>query len=234
MLAGMRSRFLLSCLWMFALAACRPVQAQMNGVPPSVTSIGFGGRFMNGVRPSVTSLGPNGYGYGYDWSVFENCCSNFLLPASPSPSLSSGRHHRRKDKDGNRNNDHADFAVGVVEPVYVPYPVPYAQGTDDDPPVVDSLRDPGPPNQDDSTGRTRYRAPDPEEPVTAQPPTVLVFKDGHQSDVLNYAIVGDTLFDLAAGRTRKIPLADVDLPATHKANDHRGVDVQIPASKTRR
>jgi hypothetical protein len=26
------------------------------------------------------------------------------------------------------------------------------------------------------------------------------------------------------------PLSDLDLPATHKANDDRGVDFQIPAS----
>jgi hypothetical protein len=64
--------------------------------------------------------------------------------------------------------------------------------------------------------------------VSAQPYTVLVFKDGHQSDVLNYAIVGDTLFDFAEGRTRKILLADLDLKATQKANDDRGVDFQIP------
>jgi hypothetical protein len=68
------------------------------------------------------------------------------------------------------------------------------------------------------------------EPVRNQPATVLVFKDGHQSDVLNYAIVGDTLFDFASGRTHKILLADLDLPATHKANDDRGVDFQIPAN----
>ena len=72
---------------------------------------------------------------------------------------------------------------------------------------------------------------EPEEPVAAQPSTVLVFKDGHQSDVLNYAIVGDTLFDFGAGRTHKILLADLDLPATRKANDERGVDFQIPASQ---
>jgi hypothetical protein len=69
--------------------------------------------------------------------------------------------------------------------------------------------------------------------VAAQPSTVLVFKDGHKSDVLNYAIVGDALFDLGAGRTHKILLADLDLPATHKANDDRGVDFQIPASTNR-
>jgi hypothetical protein len=71
--------------------------------------------------------------------------------------------------------------------------------------------------------------------VAAQPSTVLVFKDGHRSEVLNYAIVGNTLFDfdLAAGRTHKIVLADLDLPATRKANDERGVDFQIPASTAR-
>jgi hypothetical protein len=53
--------------------------------------------------------------------------------------------------------------------------------------------------------------------------------------VLNYAIVGDTLFDfdLADGRTRKILVSDLDLPATRKANDERGVDFQIPASTAR-
>jgi hypothetical protein len=72
-----------------------------------------------------------------------------------------------------------------------------------------------------------------EDPVTAQPSTVLVFKDGHQFDVLNYAIVGDTLFDFADGRTKKILLADLDLPATRKANDDNGVDFQIPVNAAR-
>jgi hypothetical protein len=72
----------------------------------------------------------------------------------------------------------------------------------------------------------------PEEPVTAQPSTVLVFKDGHRSDVLNYAIVGDILFDFSADRTQKIQLTDLDITATHKANDDRGVDFEVPASLT--
>ncbi|HMD16439.1 MAG TPA: hypothetical protein VKH18_07215 [Terriglobales bacterium] len=242
----MRSRFLLSFLT-FSVAAYLPLQAQINGVPPSVTSIGFGGRFINGVRPSVTSLGPDGY--GNDWFVLGNCCSNFLLPENAGQPLSSGRQHRRKNKD----HDHADFAVGVIEPVYVPYAVPSAQEAADDASDVDYVHAPGPPNQDAPARRPRYRdsvaegdayakpspggptSGEPEEPVATQPSTVLVFKDGHQSDVLNYAIVGDTLFnlDLAAGRTRKILLADLDLPATHKANDDRGVDFQIPASTAR-
>jgi hypothetical protein len=72
-----------------------------------------------------------------------------------------------------------------------------------------------------------------EDPVIPQPSTVLVFRDGHQSDVLNYAIVGDTLFDFADGRTKKILLADLDLPATRKANYDKGVDFQIPVSSAR-
>ena len=43
MLAGMRSCFLLFFLLAFSVAASVPVHAQVNGVPPSVTSIGFGG-----------------------------------------------------------------------------------------------------------------------------------------------------------------------------------------------
>lgn len=68
----------------------------------------------------------------------------------------------------------------------------------------------------------------PPEPVVAQPATVLIFKDGHHADVVNYAIVGDTLFDFADGLTRKILLADLDLKATQKANNAAGVEFKLP------
>jgi hypothetical protein len=63
-----------------------------------------------------------------------------------------------------------------------------------------------------------------------QSPTTLVFKDGHQLEVENYAIVAHTLYDLTPGRPRKIPLTDLDLPATEKQNDDRGVTFQLPPS----
>ena len=243
MLARMRSCFLLSFLLPFSVGVCLPVQAQIHGVPASVTSFGFGGSDNPnpGVRASVTSLGPNGFGNSRP--VFGNCCSNFFFPANPNPPLFfdrpfSGRHHR--------HGDHAFFPIGVSVPAYIPYAVPYLQEDDDDSVDVDSAYARGPRNPDLLTKRAvdrdsppkaaAFRRPasgEPEEPVAAQPSTVLVFKDGHQSDVFNYAIVGDTLFDFAAGRTRKILLADLDLPATHKANDDRGVEFQIPANATR-
>jgi hypothetical protein len=63
-----------------------------------------------------------------------------------------------------------------------------------------------------------------------QSPTTLVFKDGHRVEVENYAIVAQTLYDLSPGHPRKIALADLDLPATEKQNDDRGVTFQLPPS----
>jgi hypothetical protein len=68
----------------------------------------------------------------------------------------------------------------------------------------------------------------PEQPVAAQPSTVLVFKDGHQQEVSNYAIIGATLYELSDGRSKKVQLTDLDLTATVKENDQRGVAFQLP------
>lgn len=75
------------------------------------------------------------------------------------------------------------------------------------------------------------RSAPPAAPATeAQPSTVLVFRDQHQKEVRNYAIVGRTLINFAAQRTEKIPLADLDLTATAKANDDRGLTFRLPSS----
>lgn len=65
-------------------------------------------------------------------------------------------------------------------------------------------------------------------PFSITPPTVLVFRDQHQQEIQNYAIVGQTLWNFGAQRTQKIPLADLDLAATEKANDDRGVTFRLP------
>jgi hypothetical protein len=68
---------------------------------------------------------------------------------------------------------------------------------------------------------------DPEPPAE---PTILVFKDGHQLQIENYAIVGQTLYDLTPGHPHKIALTDLDLPATQKQNEDRGVPFDLPSS----
>ncbi len=62
------------------------------------------------------------------------------------------------------------------------------------------------------------------------PDTVLVFHDQHKQEVKNYAIIGQTLWTFAPQHTQKIPLSDLDLPATTKANDDRGLTFRVPAS----
>jgi hypothetical protein len=207
-------------------------QAQVNGPPASVTSQGFGGRPINGAPASVTSLGPHGYAPG---------------PQVPLASAATGFHHN----DGHHQHHH-DGAPGA--PLLYAYPVPYAvpvpYATDNGPADEDSDGDNDPNYQGGPTvfdrrgsGASSYVPPvtnappphatDPDDPPAApgppQPPTLLVFKDGHKIEVGNYAIVGTTLFDLTPGHQRRIAMADLDLDATRKQNDDRGVIFQLPA-----
>ena len=61
--------------------------------------------------------------------------------------------------------------------------------------------------------------------------TVLVYKDGHKREVRSFAIVGKTLWILSELRAQKVPLADLDLDATEKANVERGIDFPMPVTK---
>lgn len=86
---------------------------------------------------------------------------------------------------------------------------------------------PRPPSRGESAPQpTRQQA----EKMPTQPDlaTVLVFRDQRIQEVKNYAIVGKTLVVIADERQRKIPLADLDLDATTKLNEERGVDFQLP------
>jgi hypothetical protein len=65
--------------------------------------------------------------------------------------------------------------------------------------------------------------------TAATAPTVLVFRDQHTEEIQNYAVVGSMLWNFAPGRTQKIPLADLDLAATRKANDDRGITFEVPS-----
>ena len=231
MLALIRPSYLLSAVLALLLCAAQPLPAQVHGVPASVSSFGFGGStsMAPGVPASVTSLGPNGFNSP---RFFNNCCGNAFFPANNRPRVFVS--HRR--------HLHGNFFPAV--PVYgVPY---YPQvlmepdvAEEDDyaagPTVFERHGSRGsyvrPRDTEPVTVPAATTRPAEPEPVVPQPSTVLVFKDGHQAEVQNYAIVADTLFDLSEGRTHKIQLADLDLSATRKVNDDRGVDFQVP-SKT--
>lgn len=249
--------------WVFAAILVFPTalifspaaSAQINGVPASVTSIGFGGHFdrapgvpasitslgfgssVFGPPASITALGPNGIQSANQFFNEPNCCINPLFPRDPnSPRLF--RHHH-----------HHDFFPAVGGVYAVPYAVPYPVAVE---PSADEVADEedyrGGPTIFDRRGsseRLRPRqeyaespsqdyeskdsaAPGPPEAPADEPQTVLVFKDGHQDEIQNYAVVGEMLYDLSPGHRRRIALADLDLATTVKLNDDRGIDFRLP------
>ena len=59
-------------------------------------------------------------------------------------------------------------------------------------------------------------------------PVVVVFLDRRIQEVKNYAVANEMLVVLDGNRKKKYPLADIDLAATMKLNDERGVDFRVP------
>ncbi|HEY1660344.1 MAG TPA: hypothetical protein VGG14_18475 [Candidatus Sulfotelmatobacter sp.] len=89
------------------------------------------------------------------------------------------------------------------------------------------------PPQSDDQNSSAHSAPQPQqqpERTELSTPTVLIFRDQHREEVQNYAIVGETLWTFAPQKTRKISLDDIDIPATQKANDERGLDFRVPGA----
>jgi len=228
------NQLLVAAFGVLLLAASAP--AQIHAAPPSVTSIGFGGHPFSGIFTSVTSLGPRGYTPGF----------NPAFPNSRPFGLSTGffnggfrPHHR----------PHGPFGGGYGSVYAVPYFVYYdnSEGYDENyppeeqyngGPTVFDRRGPGAaarppeepaPEREPAPVAAPAAAAAEAEPPSEQPETILVFKDGHQLEIGNYAVVGDTLYDLTEGHRRKIALADLDLVATVNENENRGIDFQLPA-----
>jgi hypothetical protein len=75
-------------------------------------------------------------------------------------------------------------------------------------------------------------APEPRAAAEA-PATILVYRDGRKAEIRNYAVVGETLWLLSEQRAQKIPLAELDLAATRKANEERGMEFAVPSNRAR-
>jgi hypothetical protein len=201
-----------------------------RGVPASVTSFGFGGHpGFHGVPASVTSLG-FGVNSGFRGVPGNRNSFGFDRRHGIHEEPFEFRHHHRR-------GFYAPFYGGYYD--YLPYGYPYYSSDLDygedpsyDPQAAREFDDRQVLNNDYRAELNTPREPPTQpaaEPVQDQPSTVLIFKDGHQVEVANYAIVGATLYDLSDGRSKKVQLADLDLPATVKENDERGVEFQLPA-----
>ena len=67
------------------------------------------------------------------------------------------------------------------------------------------------------------------------PPASLIFRDGRREEVTNYAIVGGVMYIrsdywTSGAWSQQIQLAALDIPATLKANQDRGVKFALPSA----
>jgi hypothetical protein len=219
---------------LLALLSVPNIGAQINSTPTAATSQGFGGS-----HPITAPFPMGGTLPGHQVQTTSSSRVTFSTSNSTSsPSHGDGHHHHQA-------GDH---------PLLYAYPVPYAvdlgaaedrSGDDSDAatdnsdanyqggPTIFDRRGAGadsyvPPEKNLRPAHSADYAGAASEPDPPQEPTILIYKDGRKIEVGNYAIVGATLFDLTPGRSRKVPLADLDLQATQKQNDDRGVTFQIP------
>jgi hypothetical protein len=222
--------------FVLAFICSLPAAAQIHGIPPSVTSIpNHTPPYLPNAPASVTSLGPYGY-----------CCTRpsnipFRNPAFPNP------YNRRRGYGGYGYGYGYSYAV----PYYYVYPDEGYDTSGTSGPYLYS----GPPQSqtppgeqtlhivvDSAPSHTAYPKDDTVEEQASVPakqaqadvkpgvPTILVFRDGRKQQVTNYAIMGQTVY-VFDDRAKKIALADLDVPATMKANDEQGVEFQLPKTK---
>lgn len=60
-------------------------------------------------------------------------------------------------------------------------------------------------------------------------PLLVIYKDGREKEIRNFAIVGDTLYEIGTYTSHKIKLAELDLKKTVQKNEERGVEFTLPA-----
>jgi hypothetical protein len=220
------------------LVAASTALAQTNGAQGQGSAAGHAmtGAMISPTGPVIPPTGPVQAPTGTVSIASPGTYSPNFQTASGSGHNGDGHHHHRSQG-------------AYAYPFFYAVPVPYgvdsgaadnsADADDDDaeyqggptvfdrrgygaesyvPPVADS-------SEDAAEGTSAASAPE-----TPQPATLLVFKDGHTLELGNYAIIGANLFDLTPGHTRKVPLAEIDLEATQRQNDDRGVTFALPTT----
>ncbi len=205
--------------------------AQIHGVPPSVTSIQFHvPPFLPNALPSVTSLGPYGAGYR----------------AGPIPAPYGVYPSPRSYGHGMRGLNRYNSGAWVTPYYFSAYDAGYGYDSAAAGPYLQSAPSEQtlhivvdlPPSrraaltEEDTDNIVATVAPPPKQIADARPfeATTLVFRDGRQQQVTNYAIMGQTLY-IFDNRTQKIGLGDLDIPATIKLNDDNGIEFHLPNAK---
>jgi hypothetical protein len=86
-----------------------------------------------------------------------------------------------------------------------------------------------------ATRQTATKQKKADQPAVELPPAILVFHDGRREEVSEYSIISGTIYSKAdywttGSWTKKIQIADLDVPATLKINQDRGLKFVLPTS----
>jgi hypothetical protein len=231
-------------VFFFGLLLARPGSAQIGGGPAASVGSGSHGA---AVAPPTMSISP----------PTRSIAPPTAISTGHSGFSSHASGHGQISPDGHDHHHHRSADGNFYYPYIYGAPVPYGfdgtdAATDDDgsqyqggPTVFDrrgsgadsyippTYSGPAHPHPSSESGPPVTDDPPPAADLSAetpQPSTILVFKDGHQIEVGNYAIVGQTLYDLTPSHSRKVALAGLDLSATQKENEDRGVTFELPPS----
>jgi hypothetical protein len=178
--------------------------------------------------PSFGSLGYNGYGhngYGYN-GFFRHRGSRtgltdfplvipFFTPYPAYPLLYPGLGVVPDSVTSDPGNQ--DSSAEEADPAPTP-----------DPPAAAPVAPPPPPSATAKVAPPSSPSAAAKEDEPAEEATVLVFRDGRQLQVENYAIVGNQVYNFSGSGPRRIALSDLDIAATRRVNDDRGVLFRLP------
>ena len=229
-----------------------------GGFSGSYSGRSFGGSFSRSAPAPMSSFAPRSYGYSYapraGASAYRSPYrSGYQGMRSPNYASSWGvarsggnNHDRGRDRSRYRGYGYGYPFLGNSWEV-LPWDLGYPDfaGYDDGEDYGDNYASAQP--QDD-LGPV-YAAPAPDEeprpaygdpyppasepasaPVRNEPSFALIFNDGHQQSIRNYALTSNYILVLDDdSRQQRIPLSELNLPATESAAQQAGIDFTPPA-----
>lgn len=143
-------------------------------------------------------------------------------------------------------SDYSDYGYGYGEPPAPPQPPPPAPPQASNEPIaapallelqgnqwvkVNSFTMP---SGEAAIGKSSFNGSSSAAAPKEMLPAVLVYRDGHTEELTSYTIIGDSIHTKAnywtnGAWTRTIQIADLDIPATLKQNQQRGVKFDLPS-----
>ncbi len=232
---------------LFLTAAAIPASPQRGG-----SHGGFSGRGPSSA-PAFHS-GPAFSSPSHFYGVSHASMSMARPATSPRPSFYSANHYQGNHYHGNH------YPIGHPVPFhgirygfvsYVPYPflyssfydnlgdsgydearpVPYASPASDSTAYGYTLPQEQPPYGSEPQAPAAGVQPTARPEPAAVTVTTLIFKDGRAPEAIgNYIATRSTVTVIDGQRQHDIPVADLDIPATMKANRDAGTGFQLPAA----